>query len=395
MTSKRDLCLATLFCALSALFAMVGRAERLVIIAHPDTGLVAEDVKFSQESEAWYLKPLTLLPPIFVSSSSAKDAPGDRAFVILIGKPKAQVVNRSHTMRPEGAGRDVRKEYRTILVYAATDFTLCYRQEAGGNLAELGKGVVWGEANQMNLSKDEDHDESVPYTISNETPEQLTCRAVRTAVQEIPRLISHVVAPNVLVTKTEPCASADEVLAWAKMIPETYRWKVDTKIISHSQRPMLSTHITNNFSRLKPKPQYSGTYEARFPPSRVVKNQDGSLTVEVHLWNRLPIRVAGELSRHFSEQEDKLQTAASRATPAWNEALRGAFNKKWELARDATFDLKPGEKKTASFHVAPEWAVDPAFVKNDTIVVHIRNLGLMAERAEKKALPQPKNKSRK
>lgn len=396
MTALRASRFFALLGSLALLFAAPAKAERLVIVAHPDTGLAAGDVQFPLEAETWYLKALTLLPPIFVSSASAKDAPGDRAFVLLIGKPGTQVVNHKDFLTPAGAKSEKTQEYRTISVFAAADFMLCYREEAGGSLAELGKGVVWGEARQMNMDEDEDADryEKVPYKISNETPEQLTHRAVRVAVQDIPRLISHIVAPNILVPKTEPYASADEVMAWAKKIPSTYSWKVETKVTSHSRREMLTSHRTNNFSRLKPNPQYSGTYEAKFNPSRITKNRDGSLTVDVDLWNRLPIRVRGTMYRHCCEQEDELQNASSEAAPVTNEKLSSAFMEKRDRAVHATFDLEPGEKKAATFHVPPEWAVDPALVRNDTIVVGIRKLGLMVERAEKMSAPPPAKKKK-
>lgn len=383
--------------AFSVLPALSVRAERLVVVAHPDTHLAAGDVQFPQEAETWHLKAVTLLPPLFVPSADVKDAPGDRAFVLVLGKPGTQIVNHLSRLVPGGSGNDQTREYRTISVVAAMGFALCYREEPGGPLAELGRGVVWREASQMNLDEDENanHYERVPYKISQETPEELTRRALQLAVQDIPRLVSHIVTPNVLVPKAEPCASAEQVLAWAKKIPEEYSWKINTRVTSHGRHGMLATHATNNFARLKPAPAYSGTYEAKFHPSRVNRNQDGSLTVEVDLWNRMPIRVAGRMRRDASEEEEALRDISSEAAPVTAEKKSSRFMALWDLAISATFDLEPGEKGVATFHIPPEWAVKPEIVRGDTIVVGIRKLGLMAERAEKKTPPAPTRKKRK
>ena len=388
---------AAMLASVCLLCTGTARAERLVVVAHPDTGLAAEDVQFQKENETGYLKALTLLPPLFVSSADVKEAPGERAFVLVLDKPKMQVVTHTSHLIPDGAKSDKTREYHTLSVVATVAYTLSYRSEAGGALAELGKGVVWGKASQMNLNEDEeaDHYEKVPYKISSETPEQLTRRAVRDAIQDIPRLVSHAVAPNVLVPKTEPCASSDEVLGWAKKIPDISSWKIETKVTNHSRRDMLKTRATNNFSQLKPAPVFSSKYEAQFHPSRVVKNADGSLAVEVDLWNRLPVRVVGGLSRHASEEEEKLQDISSAAAPVTSKRA-DVYTATLERAVDATFDLEPGEKKVASFHIPPEWAVNPDTVRADTITVGIRKLGLMAERAEKKTQPaHPKKRPRK
>lgn len=348
-------------------FSVVATAEDLAVVMHPTTGLTPAAIELERKQKPpreVNLKVLTKGKPQLLVGKSVKEVSGGRAFLIELENPKTLSVPKlqiGSVRKPQGGFQTTGLPYKELVVVGP--FSLWHRAAAGADPELLGQAFVWDRAAPIR-STNSGH--TIEYTLTDETPAELTEKVLRKGIFDIPELLSHAVADKLVSEKPKPNLTMEGVFVWARNLPPTFKqpFSVGGKLFLDP--------------RMKPPPK---TVSLSFRPSRVVKDEDGDWVVEVDMWNRLPVRAAGMLRRPVSKAEGERADALRKMGI-------GPFTK----SQSARFNLAPGEKAVAKFHIPKELSPDPAFFRDKEIIVDLSALGDMVQVTKVK---QPSKKGKK
>ncbi len=342
------------------LFCLPVGAEPVIAVVHPKIKLVPGDIemKRGEITDAHpALAAFTKAKPQVVVGKSAKDAPDGNAFILELEDPKTYSVPKVLT------GGDPKVKFKTATLsykdqIAVEPFTVWHRNAAGAEPELLGRGFVWGEESPLTGERVGDY---TYYWLSGETPEQLIAKAVKKNAVEIPELLSHALAEKLIASQGKPNFTSEAVFAYAKQIPVK---SAPPPIVKEGGRFKLDMK-----SGALKKPPDSAHWKMVFRPSRVVKDADGGVVIEVDMWNRLPARTFGMLHYEQNQAIRGLEEVARKKGVSSNKILK-------EVPR---FDLAPGEKTTVPLRIRKEASTDPALVRDIEITLELVAVGEMVD----------------
>lgn len=168
------------------------------------------------------------------------------------------------------------RNHQYLSLFAIQPYSFWFRAKPHDKLQFLGKGILWGEASQLQNTKGESNSSQLVFSLSRETSGELHARAVSIALKEFKSIYAHSLSQQIFISKG--------------LVNVTPEWLI--KSYRTPDDPI--SHI--NGTR-QPMPPELMDYKVSYPFTKITRMPNGDYQYNVELNNRLPFTVHGMISR--------------------------------------------------------------------------------------------------
>ncbi|MFO0815064.1 MAG: hypothetical protein U0796_17750 [Gemmatales bacterium] len=203
------------------------------------------------------------------------------------------------------------RKHQYLSLFSLQPYSFWFRAKPHDKLQFLGKGILWGEASQLQDKKGESNSSQLVFSLSRETSTDLHARAASIALKEFKNIYAQSLSHLIFTSKGNVNVNADWLI-------NTYKTPYDAM-----------SHI---YGTRRPLPPELSEYRVSYPFTKITKTPNGDYEYRIDIKNNMPFTVHGMLTRVPSQLE-----------------VRQAKRSVGE--QSAVFDIDVGQSKTIALTI--------------------------------------------